>query len=201
MLYNLGITYEAIHRGDRAVCALERFITEVPDADPGLRRDAEERLGQLRPTIGRIQVDAPAGAVLSVDGEERGTAPATAPLCAAEGKHRLIAAVAGAAPVGLDVNVRPGATLRVALDPSTSNARLLSDSVASAAAVAAGSVTPGTAEASTGGVAADGGDGRPVWKRGWFWGVVGVVVAGAVVGVVLGTRPNDAVPRRRTSVR
>ena len=45
MLYNIGLTYEALKKEDRALCALERFVTEAPDADPRFRRIAD--LGEL----------------------------------------------------------------------------------------------------------------------------------------------------------
>jgi hypothetical protein len=187
MLYNIGITYDALRRDDRAACALEQFVAEVPEADPSLRADAITRVDRLQSRIGRIEVRAPEGVLLFVDGDERGAAPPRVPLCATPGAHRVAALSTGAAPVGLDLTVVAGGTQVVALDPLKGRAHLGPELSAPSVKPPMGIPDPTPP--------AKGPEPRPAWKSPWLWTVVGVVVVGAAVtGVVLATRPNANPP-------
>lgn len=173
MLYNIGITYEALRKKDRAVCALERFVAEAPDADPALRTDAAAKISKMKPQVGYVEVTAPEGAVLFIDGEEHAVAPAKHALCAELGRHRVVALVAGVAPVGVDVSVSAKGPVKVALDPASNTAKILS-SPEDEKVVAAGKPEDQPAR------------GKPIFKKWWFWTAVGGVVVVGTTATVLG---------------
>ena len=182
MLYNIGITYLALHRDDRATCAFERFLEEAPDADPGLRADAREKYQALGPTIGRIAVQAPAGVALFVDGEERTTAPVNRAMCAAPGQRRVVGVAVGTAPVGIGVDVKAGEVATIQLDPATNSA-----SIVGQPPVTSGLPTP----------KAPGPASQPLIKKWWLWTAIAggaVVLVGVTVGAAVGSRPAVAVP-------
>ena len=170
-----------MRKPDRAVCDFERFVSEVKDPDPALLADAKAKIERLSKTLGKVDVQAPDGAVLFIDADERATAPAKLPICVQEGQRRVVALVTGVAPVGIDIDVKAGEVVKVALDPATNTAKLLSP-LPEPPAVA---ITPPTTPPSKP-VA----DKQPLGKKWWLWTAVGgVVLVAAAAGLAVGLQP------------
>ena len=188
MNYNIGLTWDAMKKSDRALCALQHFVADAKDADPTLLADSQQRIEKLRKIVGRVEVEAPAGAALFVDGDERAIAPASEALCVEQGKRRIVALVTGSAPVGIDVDVKAEKVIKVALDPATNSARQIGGEPSVA------SVSP-PADA-TQPAAPPAGPSTPIYKKWWFWTAVGgaVVVGATAIGLGVGLRPVDVTP-------
>jgi hypothetical protein len=91
LLFNFGQTYRQLGRDVEAIEAYERFLAEVPDAAPDLRRQAQQRIGELLGRIGHAQISADLdGAEVVIDGKSRGTTPLAAPVRLAPGPHQVV---------------------------------------------------------------------------------------------------------------
>jgi hypothetical protein len=66
-----------------------QFLTEGKDITEKQRADANDGLNQSRGKIGRIEVVAPAGTEVTIDGDRAGTAPLGDPLPVEPGAHTL----------------------------------------------------------------------------------------------------------------
>jgi hypothetical protein len=66
-----------------------QFLTEGKDITDKQRADANDGLNQSRGKIGRIEVVAPAGTEVTIDGDRAGTAPLGDPLPVEPGAHTL----------------------------------------------------------------------------------------------------------------
>jgi hypothetical protein len=99
LLYNIGQCEAARKRHGEALDVFEQYLTEGGDEVPPERR--EEVLAEvkrLREMVGLIEVAAPAGALVIVDGVERGKAPLS-------GRIRVAAGVDHAVRIELDGTV------------------------------------------------------------------------------------------------
>ncbi len=85
--YNIGQCRAVLKHYGRAIEAFEQYLAEGGDDVPNARRDEVlSELRRLREMVGNLEVKAPSGAVVIVDGEERGHAPLP-------GRLRLVAGV------------------------------------------------------------------------------------------------------------
>lgn len=119
VLFNLGQAYGASGRVVDAARTLRRYLELGGDAiDAEQRRRTDELITYYARRIGRIACNGlPKGAVVSLDGEELGTAPLAAPLEAGVGRHAISIRAPGYEPLVRMVDVKAGETseLRLAL--------------------------------------------------------------------------------------
>ncbi|MBN2714908.1 MAG: tetratricopeptide repeat protein [Deltaproteobacteria bacterium] len=82
--YNIGQCEAAAKHHGRAMEAFEYYLSLGGDDVPETRRaEVEAELDRLRRVVGFVNIQAPDGAQISVDGEARGTAPLTGSLMVA----------------------------------------------------------------------------------------------------------------------
>jgi hypothetical protein len=96
LLYNIGQCEAAARRYGLALGAFERYLAEGGDEIDSERRD--EVLGEierLRRMVGGAEIEAPAGSVVRVDGEERGRTPLPGRLRLEAGVEHLVEIVHG----------------------------------------------------------------------------------------------------------
>ena len=87
ILYNIGQCRAVLKRYGRAIEAFEQYLAEGGDDVPSARRDEVlSELRRMKEMVGALEVKAPSGALVIVDGEERGHAPLP-------GRIRLVAGV------------------------------------------------------------------------------------------------------------
>jgi hypothetical protein len=170
ILYNIGQCEMMAKRHALALEAFERYLTEGGDEIKKDRRDEVlADVVRLRAMVGFVDVRAAAGAMVTVDGVERGRAPLPGPITVEAGvEHRVLAARAGAVSLDRIVRVSGGQTLVVEAGPE--------------APPAAGEAPPGPEPAEEGP-----GDGRSAPDRAvWGWTVTGIGAALLVAGAVTG---------------
>jgi hypothetical protein len=91
LLYNIGQSEAAGRRFGLALEAFEQYLVEGGDDVPGDRREEVlAEIQRLRVLVGVLEVSAPDGALLLVDGIERGSAPFTGPVRVAAGEHEVV---------------------------------------------------------------------------------------------------------------
>jgi tetratricopeptide (TPR) repeat protein len=110
VLFNLGQAYGASGRPVQAAHTLERYLqVGGTGIDAEQRRRTVELIDGYRRRIGRVAVAGlPAGAVVSLDGEDQGTAPLESPLEASAGRHSVSVRAAGYQPLVRAVDVKAG---------------------------------------------------------------------------------------------
>ena len=118
--FNLSQAYERLGRLLEATSALELYVNGTSPDDERLA-DARARLAAIRERIARTAIvldGGPEGAVLLVDGEDRGRLPRRDPLQVSPGSHEIRVRAAGyydftagiAVPAGQSVNVNVAMT-------------------------------------------------------------------------------------------
>ena len=124
--YNLAQAYGRLGRTEDEQAALERFIAETSPDDP-LLASSRARLAMLEQRIaqtGIILVAAPAegeretayeGAVVRIDGEERGRLPRPDPFLLSPGSHTVDVSLSGYAPFRATVVVPAGESIDLAV--------------------------------------------------------------------------------------
>jgi len=89
--YNIGQSEAAAGRYGLAIEAFERYLAEGRDEIPTDRKDyVLKELERLRMMVGRVEVRAPDGAEVIIDGVARGKAPFSAPLLVTLGKEQEV---------------------------------------------------------------------------------------------------------------
>lgn len=114
ILFNLGQT--SLKLGDplRALRSFEQFLKDAPNAPPDQRTRAQTGITESRRALGSIEVTAPDGADIAVDGEPVGRAPLAAPIPALPGEHAVTITTASGAKLA-NVDVKAGMTARLKL--------------------------------------------------------------------------------------
>lgn len=85
---NAAICLRKENRFDEALDMFEALERDYPDLTPADRALADGEIASLQRSVGALSVDgAEAGAVVVIDGRDRGTAPLAAPLRVAVGSH------------------------------------------------------------------------------------------------------------------
>jgi len=117
VLFNLGQTYGALGRAVEAEHTLQRYLeASGSNIDAEQRRRTIELIERYRRRIGRIALTGlPSGAVVSLDGEELGTAPLQAPLESSTGRHAVSIRALGYQPLVRAVDVKAGEVAEVAV--------------------------------------------------------------------------------------
>jgi hypothetical protein len=171
----LGLVYEKLERHVEAVEALERFLREVPEAERrvGVTKQIDDKLRDLAGRVARLDVDTVAGLEVRVDQRLVGKAPLGRLVVVLPGTHSVVVGDAERGTLGAQAVARPGEVHRVELGAWRPRDQQAAP-VASVAQVRTGA--PASAA-------------RPIYKRWWFWGAIGLVAAGVTTAAVVGTRP------------
>ncbi len=182
----LGLAFEKLGRDVEAVEAFERFLQTVPEIErrPGVTKQIQDKLKVLRRGLGQIAVETVAGLPVRVDERRVGSSPLGRLVVVAPGSHVVTVGDEGRGTLGTEVQVHAGEVRRVDLTawrPRSEAAPLPAQAVPAQAV---------PAQAMTATVPVSTPRKTPVYKRWWFWGTVGLVVAGAVTGAVVGTTFN-----------
>ena len=177
--FNIGVTLDALGREVEAAEHFERFILGGKLASPQMVAAARARLARLRERIASFALEcAPlAGAQVSLDGAVVGRTPLDRRVYLRPGTYTLAVVSEGYRPDRRRLELRAGdhVSLRIALEriPQASTP-------APFVAAPAPRRRPARRRPA---------EPPPIYRRWWFWTVIGVaVVGGATVGVVLGTR-------------
>ena len=89
LLINLGLTSLKLGHPLQAAGFFNRFVKEAKDATPEQKARADKGLADARTALGAIDVTAPEGAEVSVDGEVVGRAPLGGPVDVLPGRHEV----------------------------------------------------------------------------------------------------------------
>ncbi|MDB4940841.1 MAG: Thiol-disulfide isomerase [Labilithrix sp.] len=114
VLLVLGLTTIKLRRPLEALRYLEQFTKEArgPTAEQSAR--AAKGIADARSTLGALEIAAPDGAEIAVDGEPAGRAPLAAPIDVLPGRHEVTATTAaGTRTEAVDVKVRSLAKVRL----------------------------------------------------------------------------------------
>jgi hypothetical protein len=96
LLYNIGQCEAALRQFGLALTHFERYLSEGGDeVSPERRDEVLAEVERLRKMVGSIDLDAPDGAVILVDGVERGTAPLPGRLRLSASVEHVIEVVSG----------------------------------------------------------------------------------------------------------
>lgn len=92
ILYNIGQSEAAAKRNGLALQAFEEYLTRAGDDISQTRRDeVVSEIRRLKLIVGMLEVDAPKGAIVFVDGEKRDTLPLLGPVMISAGiAHEVV---------------------------------------------------------------------------------------------------------------
>jgi tetratricopeptide (TPR) repeat protein len=187
LLYNIGQSEAAAKRFGAALEAFERYLAEGGDEIAPERRDEVlAEVDRLRKMIGYVEVEAPDGAEVAIDGAARGAAPLPGPIPLASG-------------VDHSVRVTQGERVLVERTVRVSGGQSLTVRAAAAEAPVVEAAPPEAVAAP-----ADAGGSSGLKKGGWaLVGIGGAMVVGGVVTGVLAYKKDgelyDACPREECS--
>lgn len=131
ILFDIALSQRALGRYSEAIGSMRRYLDESLASAHGLsdgrKSEAQALLAELDAKRATLEIHAPAGTELTVDGRRVGPAPASLKLD--PGAHRIDAAAAGFQPARADVVLASSRveTLELALEPaSIEGARVVS---------------------------------------------------------------------------
>jgi MYXO-CTERM domain-containing protein len=111
---NAAFCLRELGRHDEALGEYEALLRDYPDMDEKKKTEAQEAISALRGVVGSIEVDAAEpGAVIVIDGRQRGTYPSPAPLRVPSGSHVVRVYKKGFVPFETRVDVASRQTARV----------------------------------------------------------------------------------------
>lgn len=144
VLYNLGVTYQALHRYPEAARALDDYLRASPGIAADRRAQVETALRELRAFIAYARVVVPANTTVTLDGEVV-RLPPDATLAIGPGRHTVEATAPDHDPARETFMVASGETRVVTLAPVARNTRpitLLAPANAAATRAALAVTTP-----------------------------------------------------------
>lgn len=109
--YRAGVEHQHLGHLVEAIEAFEGYLSE-PEREPEYVADAVSRINQIRPNVGSVEILAESGAVVAIDGRERGQTP-LARVRVAAGAHRVSVTKPGFAPFRSLIQVVGGQTAGV----------------------------------------------------------------------------------------
>jgi hypothetical protein len=170
ILLNLGAAHAALNEPLAAVEFLERFLkTSGVEEGSALENQARDLLAASNAKLGRVGVVSKIEAEVVFDKKPLGRTPIE-PFRAIAGEHHLEARADGYPPFVQEVRLEAGATLDIELAFKAESSPTPPISAATPVAAVA---TENQANDDS------------IFGEWWFWGVVGVVVAGAAAGAVV----------------
>ena len=89
VLLNLAQSSLRSNHALEAAKYFQQYLRESQNLSPAQRADAERGLSESRQKLGRVEILAPAGAMLMIDGEGVGTAPLAEPIDVEPGPHKV----------------------------------------------------------------------------------------------------------------
>ncbi|WP_438002317.1 PEGA domain-containing protein [Sorangium sp. So ce185] len=111
--YNAAVALRKLQRYDEALDMFETYLRDFP-VSAEEREEALSQIAELRTLVGTIElVGAETGAVISIDGQDRGQYPPIRPLRVAAGNHMLRVFKEGYDPFVIRVDVAGGQTKNV----------------------------------------------------------------------------------------
>jgi hypothetical protein len=111
---NAAFCLRELGRHDEALDEYEALLRDYPEMDEKKKTESQEAISALRGLVGSIEVDAAEpGAVIVVDGRQRGTYPSPAPLRVPSGSHVVRVYKKGFVPFETRVDVASRQTARV----------------------------------------------------------------------------------------
>ena len=163
---NIGYTLDALGRRAEAAGTFQRFLARASgEVDVKVARRVRQRLQALNLVLARVEITCDVrGAEVSVDGQRVGLTPLQHKVYLKPGPH------------GVQVSKAGRVLFRRTVDLGRGEQLLLSVARAPVALTPV-AVRPTAAPRA-----------RPFYQKWWFWTAVGVVVAGAVVGGVVGSQ-------------
>jgi hypothetical protein len=109
--YNIGQSEAAARRYGLALDAFEKYLAGGGDEIPRQRREEVlDEVQRLRLMVGVVEVEAPAGAELIIDGFPHGTTPFPGPMRVAVGEHVAVLRHGGEEILRQQINVAGGMT-------------------------------------------------------------------------------------------
>jgi tetratricopeptide (TPR) repeat protein len=171
--FNIGITLDAMGRSIEAAELLDRFLRRAASAaDPAIVSAARRRLEGLRHRLASLSVRcALRGATVAVNRAPVGQTPLDGPIFVQPGAHRLEVRADGHEPFDSTFTLERGTDREIVV-------------ALRALALAPLQPLPPARPPAT-----------PIYKRWWFWTVIGVVVAGGVTGAVVATQRGEGSSR------
>jgi len=118
ILFNLGITSVKLGNPLNAVHFFEQFLRDASTATPEQRARAESAIARARESLGSVEIIAPDGADIAIDGEPIGRAPLAAPVAVQPGDHAITITTAAGAKLA-NVDVKSGMVSRIKLAGGT----------------------------------------------------------------------------------
>ena len=118
ILFNLGITSVKLGNPLNAVHFFEQFLRDASTATPEQRARAESAIARARESLGSVEIIAPDGADIAIDGEPIGRAPLAAPVAVQPGDHTITITTAAGAKLA-NVDVKAGMVSRIKLAGGT----------------------------------------------------------------------------------
>jgi hypothetical protein len=90
LFLNIGQALRGLSRNLQALEAFERFLAEAKDASPEFVEQATAQVTELKAKLARVAIDCNRpGAVVTLDGEKRGTVPLGKSVVVEPGAHQL----------------------------------------------------------------------------------------------------------------
>lgn len=179
----LGLVYEKLERYVEAVESLERFLREVPEAERkvGVTKQIDDKLRDLGRRVARLDIDTVAGLEVRVDQRLVGTAPLGRLVVVPPGTHSIVVGDAARGTLGAQTAAEGGKVQRVDLSTWRPRRELPEAAAPTVSPALQAQLQRPAPEAP-----------RPIYKRWWFWGAIGLVAAGAATtAAVLATRPAE----------
>jgi hypothetical protein len=171
-LYNLGLAYRKAGRIKDGLLTFERFLDKASQQSHTHGVDHAKLLAdELRGKVGRISLAVSGGAdSVKLDGNAIGDGDGRYGLVLDPGSHVVEASRGANEPERVQVELEPGANIEVAVE-------IQPELMLVPVAVAPAPVEVPPAE--------------PLVEQWWFWTVIGVVAAGAAVGIIVAARPSE----------
>ena len=172
LLYNIAVAEAALDRPLEAARDFDAFLeATMAEVELEQRPLAQQQLRELERELGRIEVRAPRGALVTLDGRSVGVAP-VAPIRVLPGTHDLEVTLEGYIDFSRVLQIEAGQHgTEVAYLPPVPSSHPPTDLV----------VVQGDDESVE--VASD--QSTMIYERWWFWAGIGVVVAGAIAAGVV----------------
>ncbi len=118
VLFNLGVTYQALHRYPQAAAAIEEYLARADGITPERRAEVEQALQELRGFIAHIRLRVtPIGATVTLDGEAVPSALLSATgVPVGSGEHTVEVSAPGHNTVRRSVRIASGEIQDLAMD-------------------------------------------------------------------------------------
>lgn len=144
ILYNLGQTSYELQDYAGALQAFERYLKEGgAEVPPERRTEVEAEVKKLQGRVAYLSIEVnEAGAQITIDDVQVGTAPLTSPLLVSAGQRRIAASKAPLLPASQVVEVAGGDQRKIRLELVNPNARVAPPPSASAAPEASSAAPP-----------------------------------------------------------